>query len=163
MTLRRLLPASVFVIAIALVVMFMNGNTADAQSQGAPVRVIAPLPLPVTVDETAKTPVQVRVTGASNTPVPADQNLTIEFVSLLCRSTSTATAGTFVTLFTQIGTGDLIEHPLFADFMKPGGGENFYVGSHPVRIYASAGTTVTVLSSVDQSCAVTISGFLSPA
>jgi hypothetical protein len=109
------------------------------------------------------TPFQIMLRSSKPIPLPTDQRLTIEWVSMFCEGRDTAIGGTFVALMTQVGES-VLSHMFFPKFVQVNDvGLNIYGATEVVRIYAGAGTTLRLdFMQSKFNYFVTVSGFLSP-
>jgi hypothetical protein len=97
--------------------------------------------------------------------VPADQRLTIEFVSLTCIvETSSPALPLFPsTVVTEVGDSGNVLYNITAPFSGSSSTNHFYFGNSLVRIYADPGTKVTgFLGTGGSDCQFTLSGYLLP-
>ena len=188
---KRLLLTVCVLVALAGSASLFPDAQAQGQGQGqgaVAVNIVNPVPLPVTGTVSVDGTVNVRDVNAAaakpfqkllrqgtipNVPsftVPANERLTIEFVSGECHtqnSLNDPTPGTVFEIQTTAGGTD-VEHKffpkLFRAFVLVAPLATYYYGStDQTRLYADPGTTVSLGGIIlDYSCQVTVSGYTVP-
>jgi len=170
MRFKQSLSAGVFVCLIVVALIAVQYRDAQAQNSkptSAPVTIVGPLPLPITdAGDAGRTPFQARIStnpGPNQFQLPSDRRLTIETLTLLCQSViSTITPGTFIGL-TVTADGVQVSHTVTA-LSLTGAIGGYYGSTTSVRLYADPGTNVMIdRVFAGANCALTVSGFLSPA
>ncbi len=160
---------------LALVGIMVAVTVSSPQSQADPSEkpvVIANTPLPVSgsvtttdADNPARHPVQFSLSGNESTfTVPADQRLTIEFITVECKGVPTPITPIFRSIVSTVAGGANVGYLLGANFEgSDANGLGFYLGSFLVRIYADPGSQVSGSTQSNGSvCNYSISGYLIP-
>jgi hypothetical protein len=161
----------VLALAAIMVAITVSSPQSQADPSEKPV-VIANTPLPVSgsvtttdADNPARHPVQFQLSGNESTfTVPADQRLTIEFISVECKGVPPPTTPIFRSLLSTLAGGALVAYPLGANFEgADANGLGFYLGSSLVRIYADPGSEVSgSTQSNGPVCNYSVSGYMLP-
>lgn len=158
---------------LALVGIMVAITVSSPQSQADPSEkpvVIANTPLPVSgsvnttdADNPARHPVQFTLSGNESTfTVPADQRLTIEFITVECKGVPPPNNPIFRTILSTVAGDASLGYLLGANFEgADANGLGFYLGSSLVRIYADPGSQVSAFTGTNGSvCNYSVSGYM---